>query len=571
MDQSFWKEKYQGIINEMEEGYAEVDIEGKLTNVNQAFCHIWGFTKAEMIGHTHELFTRSEQARKNFNNYKSVLNTGNPIKSNIFEGIRKDGAVRLVDASISLMKDQNAKPAGFRTILQDITEHRKTQEQLVAQKSRFGAILQNVRDGIIIVDPDMNIIEYNEVASDICSLVSDTKIGHHLSDPESQCDKTCLKLLQETLKTKTNIQRFDLYCHRKRHSPKFLFISSLSLLNANEELLGAMLIIRDNTRLRDLERQLNERHHYQEMIGKNAKMQEIYNLLDELSDLDTTVLVTGENGTGKELIARALHFNGKRENKPFITVNCSALAENLLESELFGHVKGAFTGAVRDSDGRFKIADGGTILLDEIGDISPRIQLKLLRILQEKVFEPVGSSTPVRVDVRVIACTNRNLKVLIDSGEFREDLYYRLKVIEIEVPPLRDRLEDIPLLFRHFLKKFNYTFNKSISGADPAVMEVLFNYPWPGNIRELEHVIERAFVLCHVRSIGLDHLPKEIIEGAKRNAQHSSHDEKDDGSELLAALQKTGWNKAKTSKLLGISRPTLYRMIKKHDLAAPIE
>ena len=571
MEQDSWKERYQSIIEEMEEGYAEVDLDGRLTTVNQALCNIWGYAREEMIGQTHELFTSPQQARENFNKYKSALKTGHPIKSYVFEGIRKDGSKRLLDISASLMKDQNSSSAGFRTIFRDITEQRIAQEQLDAQRSRLGAILQSVRDGIITVDPDMKIIEYNEVAREVCSLVSDAKQGHHLTDPSGQCDSACLKLLQETLKAKTGVQRFDHHCHRKNHSPKFLVMSSLPLMNADEELLGAMLLIRDNTRLRDLELQLIERRQYQEIIGKNANMQEIYNLLDDLKDLDTTVLVIGENGTGKELIARALHFNGKRESKPFVTVNCSALAENLLESELFGHVKGAFTGAVKDSDGRFKTADGGTILLDEIGDISPRIQLKLLRVLQEKVFEPVGSSTPLRVDVRLIACTNRNLKELVDSGDFREDLYYRLKVIEIEVPPLRHRLDDIPMLAKHFIKRFNTSFNKTIMAADEAVMDVFARYPWPGNVRELEHVIERAFVLCHVRSIGLDHLPKEIIEGAKNQPSTYSQDSAEEGRDLNFILQQTGWNKAKTARKLGISRPTLYRLIQKHGLTPPVE
>ncbi|MBT7714790.1 MAG: sigma 54-interacting transcriptional regulator [Deltaproteobacteria bacterium] len=571
MDQSDWKDKYLNIIEEMEEGYAEVDLDGKLTSVNQALCKIWGYSREEMIGQTHELFTSPQQARENFEKYSSVLKTGNSIKSYVFEGIRKDGTKRLLDISASLMNDQHGNPTGFRTIFRDITEQWIAQEQLDAQRSRLGAILQSVRDGIITVDPDMNIIEYNDVAREICSLASDARLGHQLTDPRSECDSACLKLLKDTLEAKTGVQRFDHHCHRKNHSPKYLVMSSLPLLNAEEELLGAMLLIRDNTRLRDLERQLNDRRQYQEIIGKNAHMQEIYNLLDDLKDLDTTVLVTGENGTGKELIARALHFNGKRESKPFVTVNCSALAENLLESELFGHVKGAFTGAVRDSDGRFKTADGGTILLDEIGDISPRIQLKLLRVLQEKVFEAVGSSTPIRVDVRLIACTNRNLKQLVESGIFREDLYYRLKVIEIEVPPLRHRQDDIPLLAKHFIKRFNTSFNKSISAVDDSVMEVFAAYPWPGNVRELEHIVERAFVLCHVRSIGLDHLPKEIIEGVKKQARTSAKDSTDESSELKLILQQTGWNKAKTARLMGISRPTLYLMIKKHGLSAPTE
>jgi two-component system, NtrC family, response regulator HydG len=566
LGQNIWKEKYLSIIKEIEEGYAEVDLEGKLTNVNLAFCRIWGFTREEIIGQTHRMFTFSKQAREIFKIYKKVYNTGNAIKSYLYEGIGKDRSKRLVDVSISLIKDQKGNPAGFLGIYRDITKHKKTLDQLAAQKSRLGAILQSVKDGIITVDPDMNLIEFNEAAREVCSLSADVKIGSPFSDSHNQCVNVCLKVLQETLKTKRSINIFSTHCNRKPDSPKFLAMSSVPLLNADEEHLGAMLIIRDNTRLRDLEKRLSDHNQYQEIIGKSRQMQEIYRLLDALKNIDTTVLVTGENGTGKELIARALHFNGKREFKTFVTVNCSALAENLLESELFGHVKGAFTGAVSDSEGRFKSADGGTLLLDEIGDISPKIQLQLLRVLQEKEFEPVGSSKSVKVDVRLVASTNRNLKELVDTGIFREDLYYRLKVIEIKVPPLRERQEDIPLLFRHFFTKFSKSFNKHISGADDAVMKVLMHYQWPGNIRELEHVVERAFILCHRRSIGLDHLPTEIIESAKRTDKHPLRNSTGADSDLLDALRKTGWNKAKTARMMGVSRPTVYRLMQKYGL-----
>ena len=218
-------------------------------------------------------------------------------------------------------------------------------------------------------------------------------------------------------------------------------------------------------------------------------MLDIFRLLERLSEVDTTVLVTGESGTGKELVAKALHYMGGRSKQPIITVNCSALAETLLESELFGHVKGSFTGAIKDVRGRFESANGGSIILDEIGDISPKLQLKLLRVLQEKEFERVGDSTPIKVDVRVIACTNADLKEKIKTGEFREDLYYRLRVIEIPLPPLRERAEDIPLLIDKFCQTFNQTFGKMIDSLDEKAMQALLNYSWPGNVRE--------FGTCH--------------------------------------------------------------------------
>jgi len=281
------------------------------------------------------------------------------------------------------------------------------------------------------------------------------------------------------------------------------------------------------------------------------------------------VLITGESGTGKELVARAIHYESIRSAKPLVTVNCSALAENLLESELFGHVKGAFTGAVKDKVGRFQMADGGTIFLDEIGETSSLIQLKLLRVLQERVFELVGDSKPIAVDVRVIAATNRDLKEKIRIGEFREDLYYRLKVVETILPPLGERREDIPLLVDHFCRLFENKFKKNIKGISDDVLNTFMQYPWPGNIRELEHAIEHAFVLCRDRTININHLPPEIKKISKPQVHVSGKRSVDDPQEIFDALNKTDWNKAKAARMLGISRPTLYQKIKEYKLTKP--
>jgi len=335
--------------------------------------------------------------------------------------------------------------------------------------------------------------------------------------------------------------------------------------------MGSVVVIRDITRLSNLERELRERHQFQKIIGKSSKMQDIYGLLNDLSDLETTVLITGESGTGKSLAAKALHYSGSRALNPLVTVNCSALSENLLESELFGHVKGAFTGAIKDAQGRFQTAHGGTMLLDEIGDVSPRIQLKLLRVLEEKEFERVGESIPIKVDARVIACTNRDLKEKVRLGEFREDLYYRLKVVEVPLPPLKERLEDIPLLVDHFCHVFNKSFKKSIEGLSDEVFSALMNYRWPGNVRELEHSIEHAFVLCRGPIISLDHIPAEIKEYSGTRKWIREKRSVEGSGEILTVLEKTDWNKAKAARILGIDRSTLYRKIERYKLSKPVQ
>jgi len=362
---------------------------------------------------------------------------------------------------------------------------------------------------------------------------------------------------------------------------KWLFFTASPLRNAHGVITGAIETLQDITErkiaeesLRSevafLEQTLKERSYFQSIIGKSNKMQEIYNLLENLADTDTTVLITGSSGTGKELVARAIHYSGIRSKNPMITINCSALSENLLESELFGHVKGSFTGAIKDKKGRFELADGGTIFLDEIGDISPRIQLKLLRVLQEKEFERVGDAEPQKVDVRVITATNRNLKERVLNHNFREDLYYRLKVVEVHIPSLQKRKEDIPLLTNHFFKLFKKNLKKSIKNIDASVLKIFMQYPWPGNIRELEHAIEHAVILCQGKTILPNHLPSEITEELTPYLSPENQELPNDRIEtVVEALNQTDWNKAKTCRILDISRPKLYRLITKHNLKKP--
>jgi len=317
-----------------------------------------------------------------------------------------------------------------------------------------------------------------------------------------------------------------------------------------------------------------ERTSFCEIIGKNSKMQKIYDLIETVAPTNATVLITGESGTGKRLIARALHFcNPYRKDKPFVEVSCGALPENLLESELFGHVKGSFTGALRDRKGRFEVASGGTIFLDEIDTFSPKLQVKLLRVLQEGEFERVGDTKTIKVDVRVIAATNQDLKKLIKEGLFREDLYYRLNVIPIHVPPLRERKDDIPLLVEHFLKKSSQRLkNKVIRDISQEVLELLLAYDWPGNVRELENIVERAVILCKGERIEVDDLPeffKEINKNQKKVKDNLSLKEivKLSEKELIEkVLKECRGNRKKAAQVLGINRTTLYNKLKAYGI-----
>ena len=562
--------KYETIINEIEDSVAEVDLKGNVTFTNDAGCRIWGHTREEAIGRNYRSFMDPESAKIVYQEYNKVFRTGVPGKNIIYEIIRKnDGQRRVIEDSVSLIRNAEGIITGFRTVSRDITERIKKEKQLIEHRSRLEAIFRSVKDAIITVDPELKIIEVNNSARIICGIASIEVPKQTFSQCFNQCNKSCYEILKQTLENKKTIQEYRIECgHQKRHQ-QLVSVTSSPLLDPDGKFMGAVLVIKDLTLIRDLERELRERHQFQNIIGRSKKMQDIYRLLEDLADLDTTVLISGESGTGKELVARALHYSGRRAFKPFVTVNCSALAESLLESELFGHVKGAFTGAIKDKEGRFQAANGGTIFLDEIGDISPLIQLKLLRVLQEKVFECVGESVPRKVDVRVIASTNKDLKEKVKKGEFREDLYYRLKVVEIYLPPLRERLEDIPLLVEHFINFFNQRFKKKIEGISNEVLNKFMNYLWPGKIRELEHVIEHAFVLCHGRVITNDHLPLEIrsYAGPEKFVEPKGHlKDRRTAQDILNALNRTGWNKAKAARLLRISRQTVYRKISQYKL-----
>lgn len=328
-----------------------------------------------------------------------------------------------------------------------------------------------------------------------------------------------------------------------------------------------------------LRTELNKKYKFDQIVGNSEPIQNVLRLIERVADSDSTVLIQGESGTGKELIAKAIHYNSYRANGPFVAINCGAIPSELLESELFGHTKGAFTGAVANRIGRFEMADGGTIFLDEIGDLEPSLQVKILRALQERSFEPVGSTKTVSVDVRVIAATNINLEQAVDEGRFREDLFYRLNVIPILVPALRERKSDIPLLLNHFINLFNKNKGKGLQGMTTETMECLTQYPWPGNIRELENLVERMSILKGQGLLTPEDLPLKYKSQKSSQQEFNIVDIPDEGMDfnsavdayenalITRALEKTGWNRNQAAALLRLNRTTLVEKIKKKGLA----
>ena len=434
--------------------------------------------------------------------------------------------------------------------------HKALTDEKEKYRSNLEAIFKSVKDAIITVDKTLSVVEINDAATEICGVDCSAVIGKKLSLLNTACGGNCTKALEKTVKSKQSVEIRRLECHRDARPGQVVSLTAYPLINSRNRFSGGVMVIRDETRLATLERDLKARRQFHNIVGESEKMQEIYALIEDLADVRTTVLITGESGTGKELVVDAIHDQGTASDAPLVKVNCAALSENLLESELFGHVKGAFTGAVKDKIGRFQRADGGTIFLDEIGEMTHRTQLHLLRVLQDMEFERVGDSTPIKADVRVVAATNKNLMKEIEKGKFRQDLYYRLKVVQLDLPPLRDRSEDIPILTNHFLKRFNTKFSKKITAVSKDVQNIFMTHPWPGNIRELRHAMEHASLLCRDHTIAVNHLPAEL------KVLISDNNDDDYGRVLRQALEKTRWNKTAAARLLGMSRQNLYRKLK---------
>ncbi len=487
-----------------------------------------------------------------------ILITGHPGIATARDAVREDAfdyVPKPVRKEALLRVTENA--LRHKQAIDDRIKAEKEKEQY---RSHMEAIFRSVQEAIISVDTNMCIINANHYADHMFSMNVQGAAGKPLYDMLQEPFSICCDVLKRTLHSKTVIREYRVSWETDIRGHQEVVINCSPLIGHDDGFTGAVMTVRDITQLAELERELQERHHFHKLVGKSKHMQHIYSLLEYLSETETSVIITGESGTGKEYVAESLHAASSRALKPMVKVNCAALSESLLESELFGHVRGAFTGAVKDKTGRFQLADGGTILLDEIGDISPAIQLKLLRVLQEKTIERVGDATPIPVDVRVIAATNADLKQKIAHGAFREDLYYRLKVVELHVAPLRERREDIPLLVNEFCRRFSGKFHKNIEGISDDVIKLFMDYPWKGNVRELEHAVEHAYILCTGSIVLPDHLPADIKKHVMPEQTAPAGTTQFD--EIIDALTKTDWNKAKAARLLGVSRQTIYRKMK---------
>ena len=433
-------------------------------------------------------------------------------------------------------------------------------ENLMCHRDNLETVLDNLKEGIIAHDMNRRIFFFNAEAERITGYQRSDVLGKdcHEAFGTPFCGERCVFCNEaETLTAKSD---YTLNISTLNGEQRRIEMTLTSMKDTDGEFTGVLASFRDITDLLSLQMRADELTSFGNIIGHDNKMLTIFGQIRDVAEYDYPVHITGETGTGKELVANAIHSESRRSGRPFAPINCGALPEGLIESELFGHVKGAFSGAIRDKKGRFEMADGGTIFLDEIAELSNNMQAKLLRFLQEGIFERVGGEGSVKVDVRVLSATNKNLKEEVRRSRFREDLYYRLNVIPIELPPLRERKLDIPLLIDHFLGEAARRYDKKMLKVSNKAMSSLMDYRWPGNVRELQNAIQFAFVRCNGKVINIEDLPMELREAAEMPVRRGPS-RKLDQEAVRAALVRTGGNKARAAKSLGVGRATLYRFL----------
>lgn len=438
-----------------------------------------------------------------------------------------------------------------------------------ANPNKYDPILDSIADGVFTVDKDWNITSFNRAAEHITGVTRQKAIGSKCWEVfhTEICERDCL--LKKTIKTNKPCVNKVVRILRKSGASTPISISTAILKDESGKIIGGVETFRDLSEIEELRKEVFGKSTHYDMVTRNHHLLDIVNTLPAIAQSEMPVLILGESGTGKELLAKAIHNLSNRKKGTFVAINCGALPESLLESEMFGYKKGAFTDAKADKLGRFDRARGGTLFLDEIGDLPKSVQVKLLRVLQERVYEPLGSTEPVKSDVRIIAATNRDLNKMVELGEFRQDLFYRIHVMPMTLPPLRERPDDIPLLVEHFIAHFNTIFTRFVESVAPEAMSILLSHRYQGNIRELENILQHAFVLCQGSVIEKRHLPEYLLHPAIAPTPIIADDESMETIEkrrIFKTLERNRFNRVKTAKELGIHVATLWRKMKKYGI-----
>ena len=557
------------------DGIAVIGKDQNIIVFNEAASRITGYTEDEVIGRKFELLFGGKIDER-----KSILESleENIAFSNLAVNITDSkGHIKNVLASITPIKrDGIVLSVVFvfrdtKEMLSLAEEIQQKTSELINQKNKLDAIFNSNIEGTFTIDNDWNVTSFNTSAEKITGYKKFEAIGKKCWDifNSSICRNGCH--MEETVQKGKPMIGNELEILHKGGKIIPIRVNSAILLNNKNENIGAVETFMDISEIRNLSAHLREVFKYENIIGRNKEIKQIISVLESVSQTDSSVLITGESGTGKELAARAIHLNSSRKTGPFIAVNCSAFVESLIESELFGHEKGAFTGAIKTKIGRFELAQGGTLFLDEIGDLSTAVQTKLLRVLETHEFERVGGNKSIKMATRIIAATNKNLAEEISAGRFREDLFYRINVINIHLPPLRERMDDFPLLVNHFIESFNKKFNKNIKQFSSSAYDLVMDYNWPGNIRELENVIEHCFVLCSGDIIQVECLPKRLREPGKKTIVLNNPDVQKGFKEtekelIISVLIKNNHNRTEAAKELNINPSTLWRKMKKLEI-----
>ena len=579
------EEKYmtevQSIIDKNKEvlvipdGIAVISKDMKIIVFNEAASRITGFQDEEIIDRDCDLLFKKCKYEMRY--ITEALNDDRTFTNLSINITDKNGTIKNVLASLTpIRKDNNVLSLVF--VFRDTREMLKMAEdletktyELIDQKNKLDAIFNSNIEGTFTIDKDWNITSFNDSAVKITGHKKSESIGKKCWEifNSAICRNGC-HMEQTMQKGKTMIGN-ELEILNKNGTRIPIRVNSGILLNNKGEKVGAVETFIDISEIKNLSSHLDEKFKYENIVGKNKEIKQIISVLESVAQTDSSVLITGESGTGKEIAARAIHLNSGRRVGPFIAINCSAFAETLIESELFGHEKGAFTGAIKTKVGRFELAQGGTLFLDEIGDLSIAAQTKFLRVLETREFERVGGNKTIKLNARIIAATNKILSEEILAGKFREDLFYRINVMNVHLPPLRERKDDLPLLVNHFIEQFNLTFGKNIKQFSSSAYDYIEEYEWPGNIRELENVIEHCFILCNGDIIQAEHLPKRLKSIANTNFGKTNQNEANNFKAvekelIMSVLNRNNQNRTKSAKELGVDPSTLWRKMKKLEI-----
>jgi len=558
------------ILDELNIGAFTVDNQRRVSSMNLNAQALIGLRDIEAIG---------KDCREVFVGVPCLANcpfkgsVGPDTEEPVIQIQDEDKHLHLVTRLATNVYGLNHSVAGCLTILQDHSPIADLIDRIHYEERSLKIILDNLDIGVFTVDRSGHITFFNTAAEKISGFNRRDILGEPCTIIFEADDAQEVCLLRETIVD--GVSRGSRRGKMNTRDGVTIPIRAnyMALRNEKGTVVGGLTTFHDLTLVRQLDQAMRDRYTYHDMIGKSPVMQKIFEMVNVVAATDATILIEGSTGAGKDLLAKVIHSASRRPDKPFVKVNCAAIPDNLLESEMFGYVKGAFTGAERDKTGRFQEADGGTIFLDEIGDLPLPLQAKLLRVLEDKEFYRLGSRHTVKVDVRIISASNRNLENLVAKRLFREDLYYRLNVFRIELPELRDRRVDLPILIGHILRRLSAANGSRLPEVSEKVMEILLNYNYPGNVRELENILEHALIICQEDTIQRTHLPEylQARAGARKAvssgfAEPASPPENEERAELVAALQKFSWHRQKTASALGVDRTTLWRKMKKYGL-----